>query len=450
MGRIKGELLADLVGSRSEIAGSDQGRSFQAFYDFLLSESRQVELTELLAKVSSLDTIEADHRIRGIHHDWSEAADRAQRTVRQISEQLRRFLDDQVWLENRRVLDLVRSVESAALEVRDNPPTFGLEVDQPGIEIALPFERPLYQPPAAVAVESHIPPSTEEVDADLLFTQTFVDQARLVETIRAVLPESSSALLVRRRRDAPHRAGCGRDRRLPRAQRRRCDRRHGRHRGDSPGILRPRRPGHHQAREAAESDGEATMSNEHAVASAIIRLMQGVVYRESDEDTWLTLERVGAGVRDHFATIGVDVVVDDAEGYAYLRSRPDEDGDEALPRLVRRRALTYNVSLLLVLLRKRLVEFETTGGEGRLVLATDQIVEMLRLFQAESTNDARVVDQAETTIKKAAELGFLRQLRGQGDHWEVRRILKAYVDAQTLSDFAAKLREYAGAVASDE
>ena len=130
--------------------------------------------------------------------------------------------------------------------------------------------------------------------------------------------------------------------------------------------------------------------------------------------------------------------------------RPTEEGDEALPRLVRRRALTYNVSLLLVLLRKRLVEFETTGGEGRLVLSTDQIVEMLRLFQSESTNDARAVDQAETTIKKAAELGFLRQLRGQNDQWEVRRILKAYVDAQTLSDFAAKLREYAGAGESDE
>lgn len=192
----KGELLAQLVGSRSEIAGSDQGRSFQSFYDFLLSESRQRELADLLAKVSALDTIEADHRIRGIHHDWSEAADRAQRTVRQISEQLRRFLDDQVWLENRRVIELVRAVESVALELRDNPPTFGLTVDQPGIEIALPFERPLYQPPAAVAVESQLPPATGEVDTDLLFTQTFVDQARLAEIIRTVLPESSSALLT--------------------------------------------------------------------------------------------------------------------------------------------------------------------------------------------------------------------------------------------------------------
>ncbi len=191
----KGALLGELVGSRSEIAGSDQGRSFQSFYDFLLSESRQAELAELLAKVSTLDTIEADHRIRGIHHDWSEAADRAQRTVRQISEQLRRFLDDQVWLENRRVLELVRAVESLALALRDNPPTFGLTVDQPGIEIALPFERPLYQPPAAVAVESELPAATQDVDTDLLFAQTFVDQARLAEIIRGVLPEGSSALL---------------------------------------------------------------------------------------------------------------------------------------------------------------------------------------------------------------------------------------------------------------
>ncbi|MBS9533671.1 DUF3375 domain-containing protein [Mycobacterium sp. M1] len=191
----KGELLAQLVGSRSDIAGSDQGRSFQAFYDFLLSEARQTELTDLLAKVSALSAVDADHRIRGIHHDWSEAADRAQRTVRQISEQLRRFLDDQVWLENRRVLELVRAVESTALKIRDNPPTFGLDVDQPGIEIALPFERPLYQPPAAATVESRITEATEEVDTGLLFTQTFVDQARLVDIIRTALPENSAALL---------------------------------------------------------------------------------------------------------------------------------------------------------------------------------------------------------------------------------------------------------------
>lgn len=191
----KGELLADLVGSRSEIASSDQGRSFGSFYEFLLSDSRQTELADLLAKVSSLEMIDVDERIRSIHHDWSEAADRTQRMVRQISEQLRRFLDDQVWLENRRVLDLVRSVEASALEIRGRTPDFGLTVDQTGIEIALPFDRPLYQQPASATVESRVEDATENLDADLLFAQTFVDQARLAANIRSILPERSSALL---------------------------------------------------------------------------------------------------------------------------------------------------------------------------------------------------------------------------------------------------------------
>ena len=184
---------------------------------------------------------------------------------------------------------------------------------------------------------------------------------------------------------------------------------------------------------------------EQAVASSIIELMRGVVYREQHEDTWATLDRHAGPVRDHFAAIGVDVVVDDSEGYAYLRSQEQDADAEPLPRLVRRRTLTYHVSLLLVLLRKRLVEFETTGSEGKLVLSRDQVVELLRVFLADSTNEARVVDRVDATLKQVADLGFLRQLRGQSEHWEVRRILKAYVDAQTLSDYAGKLREYADA-----
>lgn len=191
----KGELLAELVGSRSEITASDQGRSFQSFYEFLLSEARQSELTQLLARVFELDALDADPRIRGIHRDWAEAADRTQRTVRQISEQLRRFLDDQVWLENRRVLDLVRSVEAAALRLRDRPPSFGMELDVPGIDIALPFERPLYQRPPVVEVESTVETAGEEADTDALFSQTYVDRARLAANIRTVVPPRSSALL---------------------------------------------------------------------------------------------------------------------------------------------------------------------------------------------------------------------------------------------------------------
>ncbi|QAY61740.1 DUF4194 domain-containing protein [Microbacterium protaetiae] len=174
--------------------------------------------------------------------------------------------------------------------------------------------------------------------------------------------------------------------------------------------------------------------------------MREVVYRDvpAHEAVWEALARYRSAVADHFADIGVDVVVDETEGYAYLRTREPEEGEEPLPRLVRRRSLTYNVSLLLVLLRRRMVEFEASGEVGKLVLTRDQIVELLRVFQASSTNEARIVEQADRTIAQVADLGFLRELRGQRGAWEVRRILKAYVDAQTLSDFSARLTAYAG------
>jgi flagellar motility protein MotE (MotC chaperone) len=193
----KGELLAELVSSRADISSSDQGSSFQAFYDFLLSEARQDELAELLARVQQLTPIDADRRLRTIHHDWSDAAERTQQTVRQVSEQLRRFLDDQVWLENRRVLELVRSIESAALACREAPPELGLAVDVPGVSIALPLERPLYDARPVANVESMLGPAEEEeLDVSTLFSQTFVDQARPADNIRSILPSRSSTLLT--------------------------------------------------------------------------------------------------------------------------------------------------------------------------------------------------------------------------------------------------------------
>ena len=195
----KGELLGVLVSSRTDIAASDQGRSFQAFYDFLLSEHRQEELAELTAAVQRMPAVSADRRLRFIHHDWAEAAERTQQTVRNLSEQLRRFLEDRVWIENRRVLELVRTVEQAALRVRTTPPPsdLGLVVDVPGLPIVLPFERPLYDQRPETRVDSLIAPAqAEEVEYDALLSQRFVDAARLVENIRAIVPPRSTAELT--------------------------------------------------------------------------------------------------------------------------------------------------------------------------------------------------------------------------------------------------------------
>lgn len=197
-GGSKGDLLTELVGSRADIGASDQGRSFQSFYDFLLSETRQDELSGLLTRVEELPELDTDRRLRTIHYDWSEAAERTQQTVRQISEQLRRFLDDQVWLENRRVLDLAREIEAAALACHDTPPTqLHLECDEPGVTIALPFERPLYDARPPTRVDSLLDPEAQaEVDVTALLAQAFVDPVRLATNVRSVVPVRSSALLT--------------------------------------------------------------------------------------------------------------------------------------------------------------------------------------------------------------------------------------------------------------
>ncbi|MSS84309.1 DUF4194 domain-containing protein [Actinomycetaceae bacterium WB03_NA08] len=188
---------------------------------------------------------------------------------------------------------------------------------------------------------------------------------------------------------------------------------------------------------------------EHATAATIITLMQGVVYRQANEATWTNLDRFEAQIRDHFSLIGVDVVIDQLEGYAYLRTNPVQEGEEALPPLVRKRALTYGASLLLVLLRKRLLEFDASGEEGKLVVNREKLSEMMRVFLPDSTNEVRSARQVDSAISKATELGFLRPLRGQGNLWEVQRILKAYVDAEVLGDLDHKLATYTGKEGDD-
>ncbi len=183
----------------------------------------------------------------------------------------------------------------------------------------------------------------------------------------------------------------------------------------------------------------------------MVGLLKGVLYRDDDERLWASLTRLQTRVREQAAVLLLDLVLDEAEGYAFLKSRPDPDESEAaprLPRLVARRPLSYPVSLMLALLRKRMAEFDAGGGDTRLVLSRDEIAELLRVFLPDGTNEARLVDQVDATIGKVVELGFLRRLkvaagtaqdRGQ---YEVRRILKAFVDAQWLAEFDARLEVY--------
>ncbi|MCU1434441.1 MAG: hypothetical protein JWR71_1166 [Pseudarthrobacter sp.] len=177
----------------------------------------------------------------------------------------------------------------------------------------------------------------------------------------------------------------------------------------------------------------------------VTKLFKGVVYAESDEKTWQSLLGLASHVRDYVAVLGLDLILDESEGYAFLKSREDPGG--TLPRLIPRRPLTFNVSLLLALLRGRMLEFDTNSSELRLIMTEQDIADMVSVFLPESSNEARILDQLGTNIKKVVELGFLRKLRGQVGTYEVARILKAYVDAQWLEEFEARLADYRASLA---
>lgn len=196
---------------------------------------------------------------------------------------------------------------------------------------------------------------------------------------------------------------------------------------------------------AVHSPEEARESTE--LSALIVPLLKGVLYRDQDAALWNGLLGLQSRIRDYVAVIGLELSIDEAEGYAFLRSRPEpEDGAAAgtpkTPRLIVRRPLTFQVSLLLALLRKKLAEFDAGGGDTRLVLSREQVAEMLRVFLPEGSNEARLIDQVDTQLNRIADLGFVRRLRGQDDMIEVQRILKAFVDAQWLAQFDERLAAY--------
>ena len=174
----------------------------------------------------------------------------------------------------------------------------------------------------------------------------------------------------------------------------------------------------------------------------LIALMKGVVYQDADTDIWQALLGLQARVRDYLAVLGLELLLDEAEGYAWLRTRPAPEEGEALPRLVVKRPLSFPVSLLLAQLRKKLAEFDAGGEDTRLILSRDEVVDMVRVFLPAGVNEARIVDQIDTHLNKIIELGFLRRMRGQTHLFEVRRILKVFVDAQWLSEFDQRLASY--------
>ena len=190
----KKEVLDEVLGQRDAIVDSDQGKSFGAFWGFLMSPAHRKEFNELLERVLALPpiaTMNPDSRTRRVYYDWRDAGEHTQRTVRNLSRQLRRFLDDRARLENRRIMDILESIEKNAVALRDAPPEGAVaKIAGAAADINLPMERPLYRAPAPLEIHDvALELGEEDFDAAALLRQVVVDKSLIVGHIRRVLQD---------------------------------------------------------------------------------------------------------------------------------------------------------------------------------------------------------------------------------------------------------------------
>ncbi|MEM6396064.1 MAG: DUF4194 domain-containing protein [Bacteroidota bacterium] len=179
---------------------------------------------------------------------------------------------------------------------------------------------------------------------------------------------------------------------------------------------------------------------EEAYGIPAVHLLRGVLYRDQT-DAWNLLLRHRLRLEAYFQPLRLQLFIDEAEGYAYLRQQIDEEDD--FPRLMSRRRLTYPQTLLLLLLRKRLLEFEAAGNESRLVLSEGEMIDMVRLYWADSgTNERKREDQVVATIKKLVTFKFLSPIKQEKDKYELRRIIKAYLPAEDIATMLDTLQKY--------
>lgn len=198
--RGKGALIGQMFDERDAIRNSDTGRSFRAFWEFIMAPDRQDALAASLEHVLSLEAVQQlprDPKLGRIHHHWLNEGETTQRTVGRLSERLRQYLDDRAFLESRRILELVRRIEQVAIAVRDNPPPSSLlELDEPSPDLALPFERPLFTPSVRPILDgAALVEGDEGIDASALFEQVHIDKGALRAHIRQMLQREPSVSL---------------------------------------------------------------------------------------------------------------------------------------------------------------------------------------------------------------------------------------------------------------
>jgi hypothetical protein len=173
----------------------------------------------------------------------------------------------------------------------------------------------------------------------------------------------------------------------------------------------------------------------------LISLMKSVMNRDDNPPRWQQLLQHQGKLRDYLVRMALDLVIFEDEGYAYLKNREDSE-EEGLPRLISRRPLSYPVSLLLALLRRKMAEHDAGTSEVRIILDKQEIVDLMAVYFPAGMNEVQFVRKVEGYLKKVLDMGFVRYVGEDRQKVEIKRILKAFVDAQWLNEFELKLKEY--------
>ena len=183
---------------------------------------------------------------------------------------------------------------------------------------------------------------------------------------------------------------------------------------------------------------ELVERKEENFSRAAITLLKGLVSRGKDEILWQVIVGERAALADYFKRLGLVLIVDEVDEYAYLQ----QEENTGLPRLVQRYPLSYPVSMLLVELRKALGRMDTASGDTRAVLTFADIMRRMEPFLPVPANEMKYRQTIEHIINQVVQLGFLLKLKDKEESYEVRPVLRRFVDAQWLSEFADKLAEY--------
>ena len=176
------------------------------------------------------------------------------------------------------------------------------------------------------------------------------------------------------------------------------------------------------------------------LSNAYISLLKGIIIKENKEQIWDTILNYRNQIEDYFRQLGLTLKLYEEEGYCYLQQIEDDETDNLL-KLVPKVPLSLHLSLLLVSLRKYMLE-STANGDEKIVISKEEIFIKMKNYLKETSNEIKQEKEITSYIKKVEDMKFIRKLKNSDNKYEILRLLASFVDAQWLDDLDKRIIEY--------